>query len=104
MRFVKKQSFELKRISITNVLEMIQTIQISRGIVSFMFLKHEKRRTLSSNGTFVVSSYVVMYFDVGNLTINLRAYEMPASEIEFTVFCSITIFFSGFYYNSSAFD
>ena len=93
MRFVKKQSFELKRFSITNVLEMIQTIQISRGIVSFMLLRHEKRRTLSCNGTFRISSYLVVYFHVGNLTINLRAYETAASKIELTVFYAITIFF-----------
>ena len=64
----------------------VQTIQISWGIVSFMLLRHEKRRTLSSNGRFRISSYLVVYFDVGNLTIKLKVYETPASKIEMKFF------------------
>ena len=51
-----------------------------------MLLRHEKRRTLSSNGRFRISSYLVVYFDVGNLTIKLKVYETPASKIEMTVY------------------
>ena len=64
----------------------VHTIQISWGIVSIMLLKHEKRRTLSSNGRFRISSYLVVHFDVGNLTIKLKVYETPASKIEMTVY------------------
>ena len=55
----------------------------------------KKEKTLSSNGIFRISSYLVVYLHVGNLTINLRAYETAASKIELTVFYAIIIFFCG---------